>query len=66
MPANMDFNYGVSGKFFHPNATLNIPLYLDKAVQRHLAAMAARKVIPTSDLTSDLLKRDIQITKAIK
>jgi hypothetical protein len=66
MPANIDFSNGVRGKFFHPNATLNIPVYLDKDVQTYLAAIAARKGIPISDLANDLLKREIQIIEAIK
>jgi hypothetical protein len=66
MPANIDFSNGVRGKFYHPNATLNIPVYLDKDVQAYLAAIAARKGIPISDLANDLLKREIQIIEAIK
>jgi hypothetical protein len=66
MPTNIDFSNGVRGKFFHPNATLNIPVYLDKDVQTYLAAIAARKGIPISDLANDLLKREIQIIEAIK
>ena len=66
MPANIDFSKGVRGKFYHPNATLNIPVYLDKEVQAYLAAIAARKAIPISHLANDLLKREIQIIEAIK
>ena len=66
MPANIDFSKGVRGKFYHPNATLNIPVYLDKEVQAYLAAIAARKAIPISDLANDLLKHEIQIIEAIK
>jgi hypothetical protein len=48
MPANIDISKGVRGKFYHPNVTLNIPVYLDKDVQAYLAAIAARKGIPIS------------------
>jgi hypothetical protein len=66
IPANIDFSKGVRGKFYHPNATLNIPVYLDKEVQAYLSAIAARKGIPISDLANDLLKREIQIIEAVK
>jgi hypothetical protein len=66
MPANIDFSKGVRGKFYHPNATLNIPVYLDKEVQAYLAAIAARKGISISDLANDLLKREIQLIEAVK
>jgi hypothetical protein len=66
MPTNIDFSKGVRGKFYHPNATLNIPVYLDQDVQAYLAAIAARKGIPVSDLANDLLKREIQIIEAVK
>jgi hypothetical protein len=66
MPVNIDFSKGVRGKFYHPNATLNIPVYLDKEVQAYLSAIAARKGIPISDLANDLLKREIQIIEAVK
>lgn len=66
MPAEIDFSKGVRGKFYHPNATLNLPVYLDADVQAYLAAIAAKKGMPLSELANDLLKREIGIIEAVK
>jgi hypothetical protein len=66
LPAEIDFSGGARGKFYRPNARLNLPVYLDADVQAYLVALAARKGIPLSDLANDLLKKDIAILEAGK
>jgi hypothetical protein len=66
MPAEIDFSGGARGKFHRPHVRLNLPVYLDAEVQAYLAALAARKGIPLSDLANDLLKKDIAILEAGK
>ena len=66
MPVEIDFSKGVRGKFYHPNAKLNLPVYLDADVQAYLAAIAAKKGMPLSELANDLLKREIGIIEAVK
>ena len=66
MREHYDFSGGIRGKFYRPNARLNLPVYLDADVQAYLAALAARKGIPLSDLANDLLKKDIAILEAGK
>ena len=66
LPAEIDFSGGARGKFYRPNAKLNLPVYLDADVQAYLAALAARKGIPLSDLANDLLKKDIAILETGK
>ena len=66
MPAEIDFSKGVRGKFYHANAKLNLPVYLDQEVQAYLSAIATKKGIQLSDLTNDLLKREISIIEAMK
>ena len=66
MPAEIDFSKGVRGKFYHANATLNLPVYLDAEVQAYLANIAGRKGVPVSDLANDLLRREIAIIEAVK
>lgn len=66
MPAEIDFSYGERGKFYRPNLSLRVPLYLDKDVQDYLTDIAARKGIQVSELANDLLKREIQIIEAVK
>jgi len=66
MPAEIDFSGGARGKFYRPNARLNLPVYLDAEVQAYLANIASKKGVPMSDLANDLLKREIAIIEAIK
>jgi hypothetical protein len=66
MPTEIDFSNAVRGKFFHPQATLNLPVYLDADVQAYLAAIASKKGVQLSDLANDLLKREIGIIEAVK
>jgi hypothetical protein len=65
MPAEIDFSGGTRGKFYRPNARLNLPVYLDADVQSYLGAIAARKGVPLSDLTNELLKKEIAILQAV-
>jgi hypothetical protein len=66
IPPEIDFSGGARGKFHRPDIRLNIPVYLDADVQAYLAALAARKGVPLSDLANDLLKKDIAILEAGK
>jgi hypothetical protein len=66
MPKEIDFSAGTRGKFYRPNARLMLPVYLDADVQAYLGAIAARKGVPLSELTNDLLKKEIAILEAVK
>ena len=62
MPAEIDFSKGERGKFFfHPNAKLNLPVYLDDQVQARLTALANAKGVDFSVLVNDMLKKDIEL-----
>jgi hypothetical protein len=66
MPDEIDFSGGTRGKFYRPNAKLNLPVYLDADVQAYLTAIAVKKGVPLSDLANDLLKKEIAILEAVK
>jgi len=51
----------VSGKFYRPNAKLNLPVYLDEEVQARLAGLASDKGVELSVLVNDLLRKDIEL-----
>ena len=61
MPADIDFSQGTRGKFYRPDAKINLPLYLDPQVQATLAAVANAKGVDISALANDLLKKDIEL-----
>ena len=66
MTAEIDFSGGSRGKFYRPNAKLNLPVYLDDDVQSSLAAIAAKMGVPLSELANDPLKKEIAILEAAK
>src|ERR1043166_6644435 len=66
MPDEIDFSEGTRGKFYRPNAKLNLPVYLEADVQDYLGRLAARKGGSLSDLTNDLLKKEIAIIEGAK
>jgi hypothetical protein len=66
MPAEIDFSGGVRGKFYRPDATMSLPIYLDADVQAYLVALATRKGVPLSELANDLLKKEIAILEVAK
>jgi len=66
MPAEIDFSGGTRGKFYRPNAKLNLPIYLDADVQAYLSAIAAKKGVPLSELANELLKKEIAILEVVK
>jgi len=61
MPAEINFSKGTRGKFFYPDARLNLPVYLDDQVQSRLAALADAKGVDFSVLVNDLLRKDIEL-----
>jgi hypothetical protein len=66
MPAEIDFSGGTRGKFYRPETKHHLPVYLDADVQAYLAAIAAKKGVPLSELANDLLKKEIAILEAVK
>jgi hypothetical protein len=61
MPTEIDFSKGVRGKFYHPDARLHLPVYLDDQVQNRLTALADAKGVDLSALVNDLLRKDIEL-----
>jgi len=66
MPAEIDLSGGVRGKFYRPEASMSLPVYLEADVQAYLVALAARKGVPLSELTNELLKKEIAILEVAK
>ena len=66
MPAEIGCSGGVRGKFYRPEASLRLPVYLEADVQAYLVALAARKGVPLSELTNELLKKEIAILDVVK
>ncbi|WP_456417907.1 hypothetical protein [Thiolapillus sp.] len=66
MKQEYDFSKGTRGKFFHENARLNLPVYLDDEVQRYLQERAKSKGIEVTQLVNEILRQDIKLIETMK
>ena len=64
MPDEIDFTGGTRGRFHRPNASRNLPVYLDAEVRAALAAIAAKQGVPLAELANELLKQEIAMLGA--
>ena len=65
MKAEYDFRKGTRGKFYRPDAKLEVPVYLAPEVLAYLSEKAAKKGVPVSDLVNDLLRREIEMFESL-
>jgi hypothetical protein len=66
MKPEYDFSKAERGKFYHPNAKFNIPIYLDKEVLEYFTKQAETKGVDLTEMINDLLKKDIALIEGIK
>jgi hypothetical protein len=55
-----DFSKGERGKFYKPDSSLNLPVYLDDDVRSVLQRQAKEKGIEVNELVNDLLRQEIR------
>ena len=66
MRKEYDFSKGVRGKFYQPNARLNLPVYLDKEVLSFVLRIAEKRKTDLSSIVNELLRKDMQLVDALK
>ncbi len=66
MKQEYNFSKGERGKFYHKNAKLNLPVYLDEKVQSYLQERARSKGVEITQLVNEMLKQDIKLIEAVK
>lgn len=66
MREEYDFPKGERGKFFKPNAKMNLPVYLEADVLDYFTAKAQAKSIELNVMVNDLLKKDIALIEGVK
>jgi len=66
MKQEYDFSNAERGKFYRPNAKLNLPVYLDEDVRDYLAGKAKSKNVEINDIVNDLLRKDIALIEDMK
>lgn len=60
MKKEYDFSKGERGKFFRPNAELNIPVYLEQDVAKVVRERAMKRDASMGAVVNDWLRKDIR------
>jgi hypothetical protein len=67
MPAEIDFSAGVRGlHHIPPSAKVFLPASIEQSVWEYFARRAEQKGVGLSELLTHVLKRNIEITEALK
>jgi hypothetical protein len=59
MKAEYDFSKDIKGKFYYPNAELNLPIYLKPEIAEFVQKLATEKDVDRSRIVNMLLKKDM-------
>ena len=65
MQKEYDFSKAERGKFYCPNATLNIPIYLEADTLAFVEVIAKKKQMDLSKVVNELIKSDMQLAKVM-
>jgi len=67
VPAEIDFSQGVRGHHHIPaSARVFLPAAIERSVWEYFSSKAQQKGVDLSELLTDVLKRDIEISKALE
>ena len=66
MKREYDFSKGERGKFFRPDAKINLPIYLDDEVLGYLNERAHSKGIELNRLVNEILRKEIELVEALR
>ena len=65
MKDEYDFSNAERGRFYRPDAQLNIPVYLDQDVESWFAEKAKIKNVDLQSLINELLRKDISLIQEV-
>jgi len=65
MKKEYDFSQGERGKFYRPNARLNLPIYLDPDIAEFVQKYAKKKKVDTQTLVNNLLRNNKQMVQSV-
>jgi hypothetical protein len=65
MKKEYDFTDAQQGKFYRPIEKLEIPIYIDKDIQKVIVSVADKSNKSISELVNSLLKNDIEIAQSL-
>ncbi len=61
MKEQYDFSKGVRGKFYHPDAEFNTPIYLEPEIADFIRNLALSKNMDMTKIVNLLLKKDKEL-----
>jgi succinyl-CoA synthetase beta subunit len=65
MKKEYDFSKGERGKFYHPDAELYLPIYLEQDTVEILRKLSKRKGVEIGAIVNELIRKDISIAETI-
>lgn len=66
MQKEYDFSNAERGKFYSPDATHQLPIYLEPEVFSYFTDRAKNKGVGLNTLINELLKKDIDLIESVK
>ncbi len=66
MKNEYDFSAGERGKFYHPDAEFELPVYLEPDVQTYLTERAEAKGVELDEMVNEMLRKDIALVETVK
>jgi len=66
MKSEYDFSKAEQGKFYHPDAKLHYPIYLDPDVEQFVKKIAEQKKIEVQVLVNEWLRNNIKLIQSIE
>jgi hypothetical protein len=65
MKDEYDFSGGERGKFYHADADLDIPIYLDPDVAIFVQKLAAKKGVDVETIVNDWIRKDMAFLETV-
>lgn len=65
MKKEYDFSKGERGKFYNPNAKINLPIYLAPDIEAFIRKQAEKKNKDAEEIVNELLRRDIENIQSV-
>ncbi len=65
MKKEYDFSKGERGKFYHPEAQLNLPVYLEPDIAAFIQKYSQEKNIEAQIIVNQWLRKDIEVIRSI-
>ena len=66
MKEEYDFSSAERGKFYRPNAKLNLPVYLDEDVLAFIQEIAEKRDEDVSRVVNELIRTDMHLAEVMK